>query len=240
MNIKIVHMLFNPEFQADIPDEKWQSVLEKQRRSIESFEKIKHKFKSYTQLYSDVNRTELPRETCGDPSIVREDITGVTGPVLSYGHYGAYKAHRRAATQEFSDEVDALIILESDVVTDLSAEDFYNIVKESYEFGIQNDARLITFAEPKFGMVGYNLDEHIIQIEKWKKIPHFLMGSMYMVFRSEKESIKNKYETAKWMTPDVWLFWNYDRRVNIFCLQNPIVYQVGGFSMIDLKTKDRM
>lgn len=238
MNIKIVHLLLNPESQADVPDDKWQSTIDKQKQSIDCFEKISHKFKSYTKLWSDVNRTELPKETCANPSIIKEDITGVVGPVLSYGHYGAYKAHRRAATQEFTDELDALIVLESDVVTNLPPQDFYEHVKRAYDFGINHDARLITLADIRYGETGRDITSEIEDHGDFIKIPHFLMGSMYMIFKSEKESIKQKYETTGWMTPDIWLFWNYDRRVNIFGLKNPIASQVPGYSMIDYKFKD--
>ena len=47
MKIKIVHLLLNPEHQKDVSDERWQSILDKQKQSIDCFEKLKYKFNSY-------------------------------------------------------------------------------------------------------------------------------------------------------------------------------------------------
>jgi len=240
MNIKLVHLLFNPNYKADLSQEKWDSILSKQKKSVDCFDKIKYKFKSYVQLYSNINRTVLPVDTCADPSIIRTDnFVGYEGPVLSYGHYGAYMAHRRGVTQEFSDECDAIIIIESDVVTDLSPDDFFETVKESYRLSNQHDIRLISFAGPKFGVTTYNVNDFVEDWGDWYKVPHFVMGSMYMVHKNEKENIKHKFETSGWHTPDIWLYWNYDRRCNILTTKKPVVYQCEGFSGLDYRDKDQ-
>ena len=72
MKIKIVHLLLNPEHQKDISDERWESIMNKQRQSIECFEKLKYKFDSYTQQYSQINREELPWHTCWENAIINE------------------------------------------------------------------------------------------------------------------------------------------------------------------------
>jgi len=239
MNIKLVHLLFNPNYRADLSEEKWESIMDKQRKSIECFDKIKYKFSSYVQLYSNINRNELPVDTCADPSIVRFDnFVGYEGPVLSYGHYGAYMAHRRGIIQEFSEECDAIIIIESDVITDLSPENFYDRVREGYVISLNNDVRLVSFAGPKFGVTTYDVNEYIEDWGKWLKIPHFVMGSSYMIMKSERQNIRHKLENSGWHTPDIWLYWNYDRRCNIMTSKEPIVYQCEGFSGLDYRDKD--
>jgi hypothetical protein len=92
--IRVVHLLLDPNEPEDIPLEKWSSTVEKQKLSIECWEGMKHKFFDYVQRYSKVNRSELPRENCKNPDIINDskELTNKP-PILSYGHYGAYKAH---------------------------------------------------------------------------------------------------------------------------------------------------
>jgi hypothetical protein len=59
-----------------------------------------------------------------------------------------------------------------------------------------------------------------------------------MILKKERSSIQHKLLTEKWHAWDIWLYWNYDRKANIFRTQNPLVYEPEGFSMIDLKTKE--
>ena len=231
--IKIVHLLLNPDNNKDIPLEMWASTVQRQKRSIDSFSDKAHHFYAYTQIYSDVNREELPSESCAQPEIINpsKELKNEP-PVLSYGHYGAYLAHRRGATQEFSDDLDALIILEGDVVSPLDSSDFHKRVMETYHFGLEHEAGLITFDKVVFNSGGDYWSE-VEDHGKWLKIPHFLLGSMYMVFKREKDEIKRKYESSGWHSPDIWLSWNYHNRCPIFATKTPIVGQTHGASMID-------
>ena len=70
-NIKIVHLLMDPNKSEDIPKKNWDSTVSKQNLSIDCFEKLSKKFTSYIQRYSVVNRTKLPSENCMDPQIIR-------------------------------------------------------------------------------------------------------------------------------------------------------------------------
>jgi hypothetical protein len=238
-NIKLVHLLLDLEYSADIPQEKWQSNIDRQKKSVECFSKVSTKFSSYTQLYSKVNRTFLPKETSMYPEIVKESLENSNPPHLSYGHYGGYNAHRRGSTQEFSDELDALIIVESDVAFDVSPEEFHKIVIEGYELGRKHNAGLITFAGSKWYSKWIDYPSLVEDIdERWEKVPHFLIGSMYMIFKNQKEIIKQKYENSGWHSPDIWIAENFHNQTTTLSLKNPLVYQVTGYSLIDYRIKN--
>jgi hypothetical protein len=88
---------------------------------------MKHKFSSYVKRYSIVNRTELPVENCMDPFIINPSKEFKNEPpVLTYGHYGAYKAHTLGIYENFDEDVDLLIVAEGDSYTDLSPDEFYS------------------------------------------------------------------------------------------------------------------
>jgi hypothetical protein len=62
LNLKLIHLLLDPNYPEDIPQDKWESIMKKQEQSISSIKNIVPFFKTYTQQYSKINRTELPKE----------------------------------------------------------------------------------------------------------------------------------------------------------------------------------
>jgi len=237
-NIKVVHLLLDLDKNFDIPKESWSSNIERQTKSVECYSKISNKVSTYTQINSLVNRTELPRETAGIPNRVFESIEHTQPPHLSYGHFGAFNAHRRALTTEFTDDVDALIVVESDVVFDISGEEMYEKILQAYEFGKNNNAALITFADCMFNTKFPDSQKHIEDMGDFLKLPHFILGSMYMVFKNQKDIIKNKFDNSTWNSPDLWLAENYHMQYPIFGYKKSLVYQATGYSLIDYKLKD--
>jgi len=234
MKIKIVHLLINPEHQKDVSDERWQSILDKQKQSIDCFEKLKYKFNSYTQQYSIINREELPWNTCWENAIINETCEGNDSYCLSYGHYGAYMAHKRAITQEFSNDLDALIILEGDVITELNADDFFNTIKKGYELGVERGSKICSFSGNIVWLSG-NEDywDKVIHLDEFYDVPHFLLGSLYMIFKSERNNIINNFQTHYWHSPDVWLAWVYADRGGLLSHKNMIGKQVSGYSALN-------
>jgi len=234
MKIKIVHLLINPEHQKDVSDERWQSILDKQKQSIDCFEKLKCKFDSYTQQYSIINREELPWDTCWENAIINETCEGNDSYCLSYGHYGAYMAHKRAITQEFSNDLDALIILEGDVITELNPDDFFNTIKKGYELGVERGSKICSFSGNIVWLSG-NEDywDKVIDLGDFYDVPHFLLGSMYMIYKSERNNIINNLQTHYWHSPDVWLAWVYADKGGLISHKEMIGKQVSGYSTLN-------
>ena len=234
MKIKIVHLLINPEHQKDVSDERWQSILDKQKQSIDCFEQLKYKFNSYTQQYSIINREELPWNTCWENAIINETCEGNDSYCLSYGHYGAYMAHKRAITQEFSNDLDALIILEGDVITELNSDDFFNTIKKGYELGVERGSKICSFSGNIVWLSG-NEDywDKVIHLDEFYDVPHFLLGSLYMVFKSERNNIINNFQSHYWHSPDVWLAWVYANKGGLLSHKNMIGKQVSGYSALN-------
>ena len=72
----------------------------------------------------------------------------------------------------------------------------------------------------------------------WLEVPHFLMGTTYLVMKSERESILKKIETTGWHSPDFWLAWNYNMKSKILVSKEPICFQKEGYSVLDYLEKD--
>lgn len=227
--IKIVHLLMKP---LDGP------YKDKQQLSMGLFDATKEYFYAYTQQFSFPYTGEIPIESCADPSCVTEKPSDPNTPWLSKGHYGAYLSHRRAVMEEFSEDLDALLVIEGDVVFDISPADFAFRIHEALEFAERNDGSLLTF-----GHVGYGQGSDAasrdtsVDLGKYKKIDHFICAHCYMITKKERSQIQHKLATTNWHAWDIWLYWNYDKRVPIFATHAPLVYEPEGFSMVDLKDK---
>ena len=235
--IRVVHLLMDPNSPEDIPLEKWESTVEKQNLSIECWENMKHKFFDYVPRYTIVNRTELPFENCKDPEIIDISKELINKPsVLSYGHYGAYKAHTQGILENFTDDIDALIIVEGDALTDITPDEFYDKVLESYHLSEEIDAKFVTYAGPCY-MSGGEWWKMSIDMGNWVQVPHFLLGTTYMIMKTERESIIDKIHNTGWHSPDFWLAWNYHNKSKIISSKKPIVYQKEGYSVLDYLMK---
>ncbi len=235
--IRVVHLLMDPDSPEDIPLEKWSSTVSKQNSSIFCWENMKHKFFDYVPRYSVVNRTELPYENCKDPSIINPSKDLINNPpTLSYGHYGAYKAHVQGILENFTDDIDALLIVEGDSYTNLTSEELYDKVLESYYLSEQLDARFVTYAGPCY-MSGGDWRELSIDRGNWVQVPHFLLTTAYMIMKSEKENIINNIHNTGWHSPDFWLAWNYHNKSKMISSKEPIVFQKEGYSVLDYLDK---
>lgn len=227
--IKIVHLLLKPL------DGQYE---EKQNLSMQCFNSLKQYMHSYTQQFSFPNVTDLPVDNCADPAYIREkpDNDGIW---LSYGHYGAYQAHKRAILEEFSEDVDALIVVEGDAVFDINPIDMASRFYSAYEFAETHNGSFVTFGNVGFGLGSEaSVRDTTIPMGDYTKIDHFISAHCYMIMKNEREQIQYKLKTEKWHAWDIWLYWNYDKKVPIFRTKTPLIYEPKGFSTIDQKIKE--
>ena len=238
--IKIVHLLLNPQFSFDVPREMWESRIRKQEDSIKCWRGIAQNFSHYVESYSLLNRSELPSENCAQPEIVNRslDFNNVP-PVLSYGHYGAYTAHKRAILQEFSSDLDALLIVEGDVQFKIDSEEMSRKIFDAARFCKEKNGSILTFGNVKYGSGSRaSISDTSIDFGGYKQIDHFLCAHCYLIMQSERKSIQEKLKNTGWHAWDIWLYWNYDRRVPIFSTKKPLVWEPEGASLIDYRNKE--
>jgi hypothetical protein len=238
--IKIAHLLLSPGSPGDIPDHIWNSVMFKQQQSIDAFRGIADNFAVYSQYHNNVNRTELPVDNCADPAIIRNSTTNfdvTDGAALTYGHYGAYKAHS-SAINDFGD-YDALLVVEGDISYSMSPDEFTKVIYDAYEYALQRQISIVTFGEVRYGWgsLASAQNTEIIYNDQYKRIDHFLNTHCYLIMRSERESIQRKILVTGWHSWDIWMYWNYDRRSHIISTLSPAVYEIDGYSAVDYSNK---
>jgi hypothetical protein len=237
LKIKVVHLLLDPNEPEDIPLNRWESTIDRQNYSLSCWDNLKHKFYDYVPRYTKVNRTELPIENCKDPDIINYSKEfNNEPPVLSYGHYGAYKAHTDGILENFDEDLDALIVVEGDSYTNLSADEFYTKVIEGYTLAQQRGSKLVSFDGPLY-LTGDEWWNQTIDLGEWLDVHHFLYGTTYMIMKSVREQMINTINTNGWHSPDIWLAWVFGGKIKMLTRKNPIVYQKEGYSVLDYKDK---
>jgi hypothetical protein len=93
---------------------------------------------------------------------------------------------------------------------------------------------MVTFGRISYGLASMAAEsDTAVDMGEYKKIDHFLCAHCYLVLRSERDRIQEKLKTTGWHAWDIWLYWNYDRRVPIFAPHAPLVHEPDGASMID-------
>jgi hypothetical protein len=238
LNIKLVHILLDPNEPKDIPLESWKSTVNKQLQSRNCWSNIKHKFTNYVPRFNILNREELPADNCLDPEIINPSKELIhEPPVLSYGHYGCYKSNRDAIIEEFDDDMDLMILIGGDVVTDLSPDEFYDKVMEAYELGIAHNADMINLNEPVY-LSGGEWWNDSISMGNWVKVPHFMVGDVILIFRSFRDRLINDLKTRGWHSFDLWMAWTYSNKAIQFTANKNLAYQVEGYSVLDYQEKD--
>jgi len=238
LNIKLVHILLDPNEPKDIPLESWKSTVNKQLQSRNCWANIKHKFTNYAPRFNVLNREELPADNCLDPDIINPSKELIhEPPVLSYGHYGCYKSNKDAIIEEFDDDMDLMILIGGDVVTDLSPDEFYDKVMEAYELGIAHNADMINFNEPVY-LSGGEWWNDSISMGNWVKVPHFMIGDVILIFRSFRDRLINDLKTRGWHSFDLWMAWTYSNKAVQFTANKNLAYQVEGYSVLDYQEKD--
>ena len=238
LNIKLVHILLDPNEPKDISEESWKSTVDKQLQSRKCWEERKDYFTSYVPRFNILNREEIPAENCAQPEIINRSKEMVNEPpVLSYGHYGCYKSNKDAIIEEFDEDLDLMVLIGGDVVTDLTPEEFYNKVIEAYNLGIAHGAGLINLNEPVY-LSGGEWWKESIDFGDWVKVPHFMVGDIILIFKSLRNDIIEKLQTTLWHSFDIWMAWTYSHNTVQFTSKENLAYQLDGFSVLDYQEKN--
>ena len=114
--------------------------------------------------------------------------------------------------------------------------DFYNKIIESFNMSQILGTKIISYSGP-FHISGIDWWGMTTKIGDWLKAPHFLLGTTYMIMKSEKEDIINCINNVPWHSPDFWLGWICHDRLDVLVSSSPIVHQKEGYSVLDYLEK---
>jgi FkbM family methyltransferase len=211
LKILAVHLKTNPEEEREINSEKSIKLLEPY-----GIEYISVVNKAYKDL--------PPRETCARP----EDVQMEPGYYkLTPGHFGNFCAHKNGIIDNFTDDVDILLILECDAIITVDTEVFVQKIYQAYKHSKENNLVLWTFG-PNYG---FNIEEK----SNYYIIDHFVECHNYMIIKESKQIIIDALINKPWDVFDLFIIDNL-KKYNMGVFKGePLSLQHSGISLLDKK-----
>lgn len=152
------------------------------------------------------------------------------------GHWGAFTSFKRGIIENFSEDLDGLLIFEADCVLDVASKEFIKMVNKALDFCKRNDISLFSFGDrflnghlqsPEIGSDPL-YDDFLIT-------NNLVLAHCILITKYARNYILDNLNTS-WDSPDIWfshiLKMNNDYS-KIGIIKNPIAYQEEGVSMID-------
>jgi FkbM family methyltransferase len=213
--IKIVHLL------NDVNSER-------EKASISSLQQLENFGLLYEQKITPVYKNIPPAENCNRPNQISEAPGEY---LLSPGHYGCYLAHRNGIVEGLNDDVDAILLNESDSILQFKPEEMYEKIYEAYDLCIKYDLSYISFGKQIKDYPHKNLENDLYSADSLTE------AHCILIPKSKWEYFKNKFETCKWDVSDLWyniFIKEYSRGI----FSRPYALQYPSVSKIDCKFKD--
>jgi FkbM family methyltransferase len=214
MNLKLIHILNSLDG-------------EREKKSIGSLSKLKN-YLDYIQQVTPLYKGE------------KWKLPTASGLVhKGAAHYGLYESYKKAIKENFSDDLDALIICECDSVLDISHETFLSEMKKTLDFC--NKHEIFQFSWGGITVDGVKQGKTHLKIDE--KYPNFyivdkIIETHFIILtKQSRDFYLNKIEKIRWDTADIWLnhliyseFTETGKQGNVF---NSLASQCDGQSLLD-------
>lgn len=207
-NIKAAHIL------VDI-------TSEREKKSIESMSAIQHDI-TYIQCINE--------RYVGEEWKKNAPINGWRNH--GEGHYGAFQSFKKAILENFTEDLDALLLFEADCVLEVDKDFFLKNVQQAIIFCEKHDLPYFSFG-PRV------VNNHVesIELKKDFEYPDFIITNN--IIEAHCVLITKKYRnyifdclSNSWDSPDLW-FNKIFEKYNMGITLNQLAYQTLGVSMID-------
>lgn len=213
--IKIVHLLNDIE-------------SERESASIKSLRQLEDYGLLYEQRITPVYKDRPPELNCNRP----DKISLVPGEyLLSPGHYGCYLAHRNGIVEGLNDDVDAILLNESDSILQFKPEEMYEKIYEAYDLCLKHDLAYISFGKQIKNYKHGKLEEDLYIADSLTE------AHCILIPKSKWQYFKDKFDKCPWDVSDLWyniFIKEYARGV----YSRPYALQYPSYSKIDLKFKN--
>lgn len=223
MKLKIVHILTEPDVKREYESIKSISPL----GAYDGFEYLPQ----INQRYVGDAWKEIP-------AITQSEYTN-HGP----GHYGAFKSFKKAIENNFTDDIDGLILCECDCILQSTHAEFVLKVEEGLDFIAANNIAYLSFGSMFVDGVRQSpvigLDQNHPDFIITNKI---ILAHCILIPKRSRELVLGALAAFSWDSPDIWFneaFWRMNEN-NFGIIKTPLAIQHEGFSLIDNIWKSSM
>ncbi len=215
MKIKLVHILTEPNTQREV-------------ESIESLSPLGQIGMEYIQ---QINERYVGDDWKKVPAISQNSNTN-HGP----GHYGAFQSFKKAMEENFSSEIDALVLCECDCVLTCSHEEFNESLQRGIQFAEQNQIPYLSLGSryvngflqsPETGMDPEFPDFYITN--------KIILAHCVVLPQLSRETVLENLKKFSWDSPDLWFnesFWR-SGLTRFGIIRERLARQYEGISLID-------
>ena len=156
-------------------------------------------------------------------------------------HYGCYTSHKKAFIDEFSDDIDFLMICEGDVKLEVSEDLFYDTVMTVCNIMQKEDIAYFSFGD-KSTLETKVLQSNEIYTPKNQNLCYItdkVIGIQCIMFNKKyKHIFKNSFINELWYIADGWYNGIAEKNnLKIGILKNRITSQYNGYSLLDNRVK---
>jgi hypothetical protein len=178
-------------------------LLEEDNRkseSIKQLEKLKEFGIDYVQHINKRYTDTPPKEMCARP----QDVGRIGSYSLRGPHYGNYQSFKKAIFTESTEEVDFLIVFESDCKLTVPIEEFVDKVYQSCDYIIERGIYYMSFGDNRNLRTGEIVSDNHGNITDWMYVTNKIIGIQAIMFPKHAfDFIKRSYETCLWDVSDL-------------------------------------
>lgn len=218
--IRLVHLLLK-----DDPDP------QRQHKSIRQLEKLKARGIDYVQVWNEMWKDNPPRENFARPSMF--DVIPI-----NKAHYGCFRAFADAATEYFTEDIDAIILCEGDVKLMLDPDVIIDRIDRAYKSTQELGIDYFSLGSK------YLLEENILQsatLEKYGdvEITNKIIGIQMIMFpQRTREYLLDVYANSPWDGADLFLNQNFAGKKKIGIFSESPTGQWDGLSVIEDRVRN--
>ncbi len=200
---------------------------DREKKSIESLKQLSSFGLDYEQIITEKTLI-LPEEAkinCNRPNCL-SDVPGdylLTGP-----HYGCYLSHKKALTENYIKDYDAVLICECDCFVNGEYKEFYETILNTYHLNNKHGLNYTSFGKQIPG------EAHILLEDNFYKTKRQSEAHCYLVSEPYYNMYSNLFEKNQWDAYDLWTNNNLGYR-GIYDI--PFALQCNGESSIDHRFK---
>jgi len=220
-NLKLVHIL------TDIS-------AERERVSISHLKDVSNHGIEYIQ------QINIPYT--GDEYLSIIPITGGDPKNYKPGHWGAFQSFKKAVLNNFTDDIDGLILCECDCILDITPEMFCQLAHRASEFCEKHQIKYFSFGDTTVGgtLQSYPHGEPDTEYPEFQITTKIILAHCVLLPRHARDYFLRAYQEFSWESPDVWLneaVWRTGVSSHAI-MKKPVAFQHPGFSLIDNTWKE--
>ena len=213
--IRLVHLLL-----SDDPDPN------RQDNSINQLRELENRGIEYIQVWNERWKDNPPRENFARPSMF--DVVPI-----NKAHYGCFRAFADGATNNFTEDIDAIILCEGDVKLMLDPDVIIDRIDRAYKSTQELGIDYFSLGSK------YLLEENILQSATLEKhgdveITNKIIGIQMIMFpQRTREYLLDVYANSPWDGADIFLNQNFMGKKKIGIFSESPTGQWDGLSVIE-------